>query len=118
MAALAAMLGQGLFLALVAAPPVSAQQAQQVEREPEEPDVFPAGENRDEVFYLCTACHGSDLVKAQGHSRSRWADVLKIMVERHNMAELEGEELDKVLDYLAAAFPPRGRQYSNPFLKQ
>lgn len=114
MAALAAMLG----VSVAAAPPVLAQQTQQVEREPEEPDVFPAGENRDEVFYLCTACHGSDLVKAQGHSRSRWADVLKIMVERHNMAELEGEELDKVLDYLAAAFPPKGRQYSNPFLKQ
>lgn len=114
MAALAAMVG----LSFAAAPPVLAQQAQQVEREPEEPTVFPDGEHRDEVFYLCTACHGSDLVKAQGHSRSRWADVLKIMVERHNMAELEGAELDKVLDYLATAFPPKGRQYSNPFLKQ
>ena len=116
MATLAAMLG----VSLAAASPVSAQQVPQgqpAEREPEEPSVFPDGENRDEVFYLCTACHGSDLVRAQGHSRSRWADVLKIMVERHNMAELEGEELDKVLDYLAAAFPPKGRQYSNPFLK-
>lgn len=113
-ALLAAMLG----LFLPAAPAVLAQQAKQEEREPEEPTVFPDGEYRDEVFYLCTACHGSDLVRAQGHSRSRWADVLKIMVERHNMVELEGEELDKVLDYLAAAFPPKGRQYSNPFLKQ
>lgn len=90
----------------------------QVDREPEEPTVFPDGEHRDETFYLCTACHGSDLVRAQGHTRERWAEVLKIMVERHNMAELEGEELDKTLDYLAKAFPPKGRVYSNPFLNR
>jgi hypothetical protein len=90
----------------------------QPEREPEEPTVFPEGEYREEAFYLCTACHGSDLVRAQGHTRERWAEVLKIMVERHNMAELEGEELDKTLDYLARAFPPKGRVYSNPFLNR
>ncbi len=90
----------------------------QDERESEEPTVFPEGEYRDETFYLCTACHGSDLVRAQGHSRDRWAEVLKIMVERHNMAELEGEELDRTLDYLAKAFPPKGRAYSNPFLNR
>ncbi|QDO98475.1 hypothetical protein FNB15_14840 [Ferrovibrio terrae] len=90
----------------------------QDEREPEEPTVFPEGEYRDEAFYLCTACHGSDLVRAQGHTRERWAEVLKIMVDRHNMAELEGEDLDKTLDYLAKAFPPKGRVYSNPFLNR
>lgn len=90
----------------------------QAEREPEEPTVFPDGEYRDEAFYLCTACHGSDLVRAQGHSRARWAEVLTIMVERHNMAQLEGEELEKTLDYLATAFPPKGRVYSNPFLNR
>lgn len=90
----------------------------QAEREPEEPTVFPDGEYRDEAFYLCTACHGSDLVRAQGHSRDRWAEVLKIMMERHNMAPLQGEELEKTLDYLATAFPPKGRVYSNPFLNR
>lgn len=88
------------------------------EREPEEPTVFPDGEYRDEAFYLCTACHGSDLVRAQGHSRARWAEVLTIMVERHNMAQLEGEDLENILDYLATAFPPKGRVYSNPFLNR
>lgn len=97
---------------------VALAQNQQEEREPEEPTVFPEGEYRDETFYLCTACHGSDLVRAQGHTRERWGEVLKIMVERHNMAELEGEELDKTLDYLAKAFPPKGRAYSNPFLNR
>jgi hypothetical protein len=96
----------------------AAGSAAQDEREPEEPTVFPEGEYRDEAFYLCTACHGSDLVRAQGHTRERWAEVLKIMVDRHNMAELEGEDLDKTLDYLAKAFPPKGRSYSNPFLNR
>lgn len=104
-------------LLAVAAGGVAVAQSQP-EREPEEPTVFPEGEYRDEAFYLCTACHGSDLVRAQGHTRERWAEVLKIMVERHNMAELEGEELDKTLDYLARAFPPKGRVYSNPFLNR
>ncbi|MCW0232002.1 MAG: hypothetical protein OJJ21_00205 [Ferrovibrio sp.] len=98
--------------------PSSFGQSTPAEREPEEPTVFPDGESRDEVFYVCTACHGSDLVRAQGHSRERWAEVLTIMVEKHNMAPLEGEDLDKTLDYLAKAFPPKGRAYSNPFLNR
>lgn len=90
----------------------------QAERELEEPTVFPDGEHRDEVFYLCTACHGSDLIRAQGHNRERWAQVLEIMVEKHDMAPLEGEDLEKTLDYLAKAFPPKGRGYTNPFLNR
>ena len=54
-------------LAFIAGGAVLAQSSPS-EREPEEPTVFPDGENRDEVFYTCTACHGSDLVRAQGHS--------------------------------------------------
>lgn len=93
-------------------------QAQAAEREPEEPTVFPDGENRDEVFYICTTCHGSALVRAQGHSRERWSGVLDFMVERHGMPEPSKEDRDMMLDYLAKAFPPKGRGYSNPFLKQ
>ena len=113
MAASLAVAAGGAVLA-----PSSFGQSAPAEREPEEPTVFPDGENRDEVFYVCTACHGSDLVRAQGHSRERWAEVLTIMVEKHNMAPLEGEDLDKTLDYLAKAFPPKGRAYSNPFLNR
>lgn len=90
----------------------------QAERAPEEPTVFPDGDHRDDVFYRCTACHGSDLVRAQGHTRERWAEVLAIMVERHNMPPLDGEELNQTLDYLARAFPPRGKSYTNPFLNR
>lgn len=104
------------LLALCVGNAVLAQR--QAEREPEEPTLFPDGEHRDEVFYLCTACHGSDLIRAQGHSRERWAQVLEIMVEKHNMAPLEGEDLQNTLDYLAKAFPPKGRGYTNPFLNR
>ena len=38
----------------------------------EEPTVFPAGEHRDEVFYFCTACHSSRLVRNQAMTRERW----------------------------------------------
>jgi len=87
------------------------------EPEPEEPTVFPEGAFRDEAFYICTACHGSALVRAQGHTRSRWAEVLEIMTEKHGMVAMEGADREAMLDYLAAAFPPKGRTYSNPFLK-
>jgi hypothetical protein len=113
---ISAAVGVAALLALVVGGASWAQG--QPEREPEEPTVFPDGPNRDEVFYFCTACHGSDLVRAQGHTRERWAEVLQIMVEKHNMAELDGEELTYTLDYLAKAFPPRGRVYSNPFLNR
>lgn len=111
-----AAVAAAMLLALAAGSIAIAQN--QPEREPEEPTVFPDGPHRDEVFYFCTACHGSDLIRAQGHSRERWAEVLKIMVEKHNMAELDAEELDFTLDYLARAFPPKGRAYSNPFLNR
>jgi hypothetical protein len=89
------------------------------DREPEEPTVFPDGKHRDDVFYYCTPCHGSALIRAQGHSRPRWAEVLQIMVERHGMPPLEGDDLEQTLDYLAAAFPPRGRSAQpSPFLNR
>jgi len=105
------------FAVLVGLSPGGA--AAQEEREPEEPTVFPDGKHRDDVFYVCTACHSSALVKAQGHSRSRWAEVLQIMVDRHGMPPIEGDDLEQTLDYLAEAFPPRGRSAQpSPFLNR
>jgi hypothetical protein len=84
----------------------------------EDPSVFPDGPHRDEVFYLCTACHSSRLVRNQALSRERWDATLTWMSERHGMPELDGEERRRFLDYLAASFGPAGdpgRQPS-PFL--
>jgi hypothetical protein len=86
----------------------------------EEPSVFPDGPYRDEVFYLCTACHSSRLVRNQAMSRERWDATLTWMTERHGMPELEGEERAQVLDYLEAHFGPatQGEPSRSPFLTQ
>jgi hypothetical protein len=100
----------GFFLAGAAA-------AQQIE---EEPSVFPDGPHRDEVFYLCTACHSSRLVRNQAMSRERWDATLTWMSERHGMPELGGEERARFLDYLTESFGPAadGGQQRAPFLTQ
>jgi hypothetical protein len=96
----------------------------------EEPAVFPAGEHRDEVFYFCTACHSSRLVRNQAMTRERWDVTLTWMTERHNMPPLEGDDRERFLDYLTQAFgpsagtaPPRAPflttpQRKNPFAPQ
>lgn len=82
------------------------------------PEVMPEGADREEVFYFCTACHGSALIRRQGISRERWDGLLTWMTERHGMAPLEGADRERFLDYLASAFPPRQREYINPFLRR
>lgn len=69
----------------------------------EDPSALPEGPHRDEVFYVCTACHSSRLVKNQTMSRERWDQTLRWMTERHGMQPLDGEERQRVLDYLATA---------------
>ncbi len=84
----------------------------------EDPSVLPEGPYRDEVFYLCTACHSSHLVRNQAMSRERWDETLTWMSERHGMPELAGEERGRVLDYLTAHFGPavQGQSGRSPFL--
>jgi len=88
----------------------------------ESPEEFPAGAGRDETFYACTACHNFKLVAAQGLTRAGWEDSLNLMVRRHNMPPLDDKDRATVLNYLAAAYPPRApaanRGWQNPFSKQ
>jgi len=86
----------------------------------EEPSALPEGAYRDEVFYLCTACHSSRLVRNQSMSRARWDETLSWMSERHGMPELEGDERARFLDYLTAHFGPAADkgQRRTPFLTQ
>ena len=86
----------------------------------EDPSVLPEGEGRDEVFYGCTACHDSALIRRTRVSRSAWDGLMDWMVEKHGMTPLEGDDRRLVVDYLARHFgpaqggvPARGR---NPFL--
>jgi len=87
-------------------------------RPPEEgPEQYPAGANRDDAFYFCTACHSFRIVAAQGMSRQRWDESLTWMVQRHSMPDVQGEDRNKILDYLAGAFPERREPggWRNPF---
>ena len=105
-------------LSLVVVPAFDASaQTKRVRPAEEQPENYPDGPNRETTFYSCTACHSFRIVAAQGMSRERWDESLNWMVERHRMPEVKGEERDKILDYLAAAFPERTQPggWKNPF---
>jgi hypothetical protein len=89
-------------------------------RDPQEtPEAFPDGPNREETFYFCTACHNFKLTAAQGMTREKWDETLQWMTVKHNMPKLEGDDLKKILDYLATALPPKSQGqgvWKNPFL--
>jgi hypothetical protein len=86
---------------------------------PSDPADYPDAPGREETVNFCGACHSFRLVAAQGMTRAQWDESVKWMVQRHNMPQLDKAELDVMLDYLAAAFPPKatgGRPgWSNPF---
>ena len=87
----------------------------------ENPEDFPPGEGREETFYACTACHGFKLVAQQGMTRAQWDDSINLMIRRHNMPPLDDKDRGVLLDYLAAAYPPRAPAtrpgWQNPFAK-
>ena len=94
----------------------SAAQTKRVRPPEEQPEQYPDGPNRENTFYFCTACHSFKLVAAQAMSRERWDDSLTWMVERHKMPDVQGDDRNKILDYLAAAFPERTQPgWKNPF---
>lgn len=83
-------------------------------------ETMPSGKGQEETFYLCAACHGTAIIKAQGMTRERWDSTFQYMVDRHGMADPDKADRDLIVDYLAEHFPPRrrGRGSDNPFLKQ
>ena len=84
----------------------------------EEPSVLPAGNGQEEVFYACTACHSSAIIRRSGFRRDQWDGLMDWMTEKHGMNPLEGAERSLIVDYLAQHFPPRAApgRGRNPFL--
>ncbi len=104
-----------LALALSAAMAPGARAA-----DPPNPEDYPPGPGREETVTFCGACHSFRIVAQQGMTRVQWDESLKWMVQRHNMPQLDAEELDVILDYLAKTYPPKavpaGRPgWTNPF---
>ncbi len=86
----------------------------------EEPEEYPDAPGREDAFYGCTACHNFKLVAQQGMSRQRWDDTIDFMMRQHKMPALSAQEREKILGYLARAFPEKPamqRARPNPFLK-
>lgn len=94
-----------------------AAQSKRVRPPEEQPEHYPDGPNREDTFYFCTACHSFKIVAQQGMSRDRWDESLTWMVQRHNMPDVQGRERERILDYLATAFPERAQLggWKNPF---
>ena len=60
------------------------------------------GPGREEVYYLCAACHSLAIVKQQRLSREAWEETLVWMIEEQGMPEPEPEEWTAMLDYLGS----------------
>jgi hypothetical protein len=102
--------------AALALPTAAQQPTPAFEPRDETPEMYPDHPNREDTFYFCIACHSFQIVAQQGLSRQRWDEVLTWMTERHKMPDVEGEDREKMLDYLASAFPERRqRGWKNPF---
>jgi hypothetical protein len=110
-------LATALFAILIFPTLDATAQGKRVRPVEEGPEQYPAGPNRDDAFYFCTACHSFRIVAQQGMSRERWDDSLTWMVERHSMPDVQGVQRQKILDYLASAFPERRAPggWKNPF---
>ena len=96
-------------------PPAAAFQPGQ-----EDPALYPDFPGRDDAFGFCAACHNFRIVAAQSMTRDQWDASLVWMTDKHAMPVLDHAFRETILDYLAAAFPPRapvgGRGgWRNPF---
>ena len=67
-------------------------------------------EQKELVYYSCTACHSFKLVAQQGMSRERWDKLMHWMVEEQGMPEYPPEDWNAILDYLAAHYGQGGGQ--------
>ena len=65
---------------------------------------LPEGPGREEVYYVCQACHSLAIVKQQGLDRESWDETLVWMVKEQEMPPLDPENRRLVLDYLATHY--------------
>jgi hypothetical protein len=109
-----------LALALGAALAAAPVQAQGVA--PSDPADYPDAPGREEAVAFCGACHSFRIVAQQRLTRAQWDESMKWMVQRHNMPELDKEDMDLILGYIEKAFPaaPAGGRpgWRTPFAPQ
>lgn len=69
-----------------------------------------AGEGREDVAALCSACHSMAIVHQQALDRDRWDELMSWMTNTQGMPALLGEERKRVVDYLVEHFGPQARR--------
>ena len=67
---------------------------------------LPPGVGREDVFYLCQACHSLKTVLQQRLSREVWDETLVWMIEEQGMPAPEPADYARLLDYLGAYLSP------------
>jgi len=73
------------------------------EEEPEFGVLHPAA-GVETTYYTCTGCHSEMIIAQQGLTRDGWDEMLEWMVEEQGMYELDAEDREVVLNYLAAHY--------------
>jgi len=63
-------------------------------------------ENWELVRSNCTVCHSARLIIQQRASRTGWTDMIRWMQATQSLWQFDGPTEEKILDYLAANYPP------------
>ena len=68
---------------------------------------LPQGEDRELVEAVCTGCHQTNqITRSSGYTREGWQELTATMVDLSGSPE----ERDRIVDYLAAHFPPHEKR--------
>lgn len=62
----------------------------------------------------CGACHSHALVTAQRADRQTWLDIIRWMQATQNLWQFETDTETRILDYLAANYPPQANRRRAP----
>ncbi|WP_209347128.1 hypothetical protein [Pontixanthobacter sp. CEM42] len=72
---------------------------------------LPEGDGKALVEGVCSSCHRASIIeRSSGYSRDDWQFLASTMIDLSNNPETEG----KILDYLAANFPPSDNRAATP----
>ncbi|MDA0652681.1 MAG: cytochrome c family protein [Proteobacteria bacterium] len=77
---------------------------------------LPPDEGREETHAICGACHSLRLVTQQGLDADRWDGLMDWMTQKQGMPELEKDERQRIVSYLAKYYGPdrRSRPRTDP----
>ena len=72
---------------------------------------LPEGDGKQVVEGVCSSCHHASIIeRSSGYTREDWRFLASTMIDLSNNPETE----DRILDYLAANFPPSGNRAATP----